>query len=457
MATINFENLGNIEKGTVELNNFTIFTGSNNTGKTYATYAIYSLLDKDFNFRLTELDEIINILYKEGFYTIDLIDFFDKHYMNIKQKIEKEFSKSLSFIFSATEDEFKKSKVSFDLEQKNIKNNIQQIKYIDNFDIGKKDINILEIIKEENTFLLKLVLLENHFPKKIINDKIKMILNQLLFNELFSNTFLLPAERTGLNLFYRELSSKRTAIFHHLRKSEVDIGELIKDLIISKYPQPIADYIDFLNQTYDYKKNSSSFKDLAQEIKKELIKGRYEVDKDGIYFLPYKKDSNKNNYTKKISLHLTSSTVKTFFSLVFYLEHLAQKDDTLIIDEPELNLHPDNQRKIARILSMIANRGIKVIVSTHSDYFIREINNLIMLSEDFESRDELLKKYQYNKKMLVPVNKLNAYLFEDNTIKKMETTLSEGIIATTFDDAINGLNESNDEIYYQKEADLSDD
>jgi len=457
MAIINFENLGNIEKGTVELNNFTIFTGSNNTGKTYATYAIYSLLDKDFKFRLTELDEIINILYKEGFYTIDLINFFDRHYLNMKQEIEKDFSKSLSFIFSATDDEFKNSKVSFDLKQKNIKESLQSLGYIGSVNIGKKDTNIFEITKEENNSLLKLVLLDNTIPKRVISNNIKIVLSQFLFNKLFSDTFLLPAERTGLNLFYQELSSNRTTMFHHLKKSEVDIGELIKDLVISKYPQPIADYIDFLNRTYQYKKNSSSFKDLAQEIKKELIKGRYEVDKDGIYFLPYKKDSNKKNYTKKISLHLTSSTVKTFFSLVFYLEHLAQKDDTLIIDEPELNLHPDNQRKIARILSMIANRGIKVIVSTHSDYFIREINNLIMLSEDFESRDELLKKYQYNKKMLVPVNKLNAYLFEDNTIKKMETTLSEGIIATTFDDAINGLNESNDEIYYQKEADLSDD
>ena len=46
MTKINFENLGNISKGSVELNNLTIFTGENNTGKTYATYGVYSLLDK---------------------------------------------------------------------------------------------------------------------------------------------------------------------------------------------------------------------------------------------------------------------------------------------------------------------------------------------------------------------------------------------------------------------------
>ena len=52
----------------------------------------------------------------------------------------------------------------------------------------------------------------------------------------------------------------------------------------------------------------------------------------------------------------------------------------IFIDEPELNLHPVNQRKIARILAKVANSGIKIIISTHSDYIVKEFNNLIMLS-----------------------------------------------------------------------------
>jgi len=139
---------------------------------------------------------------------------------------------------------------------------------------------------------------------------------------------------------------------------------------------------------------------------------------------------------------------------VFYLEHLAKEGETLIIDEPELNLHPDNQRKIARILTMIANRGIKVIVSTHSDYFVREINNLIMLKDDFKSKPEIMQKYGYNEKMLISEKKVSAYLFDDNSIKLMEINNKEGIIANTFDDVINSLNSSSDDIYYQKEADL---
>jgi len=457
MTKINFDNLGNISKGSVELNNLTIFTGENNTGKTYATYGVYSLLDKDFQYNLKEINPIIDELYKDGLYNLDLKIFFDTNYNKIKKEVENSFSQNLSFIFSATEDEFKKSKITFDLNTIQIQKELFARFHKSTLTLGKKDNIILEINKEENSTNLQLVLLKTDAPKDIIIDNLKNVLSHFIFDNLFSKSFLLPAERTGLNLFYNELSSERTAMFHHIGKAKINKMELIKDLIVSRYPQPIADYIDFLNNINIFKKMNSDFKDLSNAIQKEILKGKYKVEKDGIYFMPYKKDANKNNYNEKISLHLTSSTIKTFFSLVFYLEHLAKEGETLIVDEPELNLHPSNQRKIARILSMIANRGVKVIVSTHSDYFIREINNLIMLSNDFPSKKTLMEKYNYDKNMLIYAYNVNAYLFCKNTIEKMEIDNQEGIIAKTFDSVINDLNSISDDIYYSKLADFEDD
>jgi predicted ATPase len=455
MTTINFENLGNISKGSVGLNNFTIFTGENNTGKTYATYGIYSLLDKDFSYKLKEINPIVEELYKDGLYILNLKEFFDTNYSNIKKEIENSFSKSLSNVFSANETEFKKSKVSFESNY-----SIAEKKFFlssehkSTLSIGKQKNIVFEISKDKNSLFLKLTLLEKDVPKDIISNNLKDALSRLVFNKLFSNSFLLPAERTGLNLFYKELNSERTAMFHHMSKTQIDKTELIKDLIISRYPQPIADYIDFLNKIDILKKQNSKFKDLSIIIQKDILKGKYKVEKDGIYFLPYKKNSNKENYNEKISLHLTSSTVKTFFSLVFYLEHLAKKGETLIIDEPELNLHPDNQRKIARILTMLVNRGVKVIVSTHSDYFVREVNNLIMLKDDFQSKQDIINKYSYDENMLISADKVSAYVFCDNGINKMEIDSKEGIIAKTFDNVIDDLNTLSDEIFYTKQEEI---
>ena len=137
------------------------------------------------------------------------------------------------------------------------------------------------------------------------------------------------------------------------------------------------------------------------------------------------------------------------------MEHLANVGETLIVDEPELNLHPENQRKIARILTMIANRGVKIIVSTHSDYFVREINNLIMLKSDFKSKNSILEKYkEYNENMFISDNEVSAYLFCKNGIEKMEIDKQEGIIAKTFDSVINNLNIVSDDIFYTKQMDL---
>jgi len=457
MTKINFENLGNISNGSVELNKLTIFTGENNTGKTYATYGLYSLLDKDFRYNLKEINPIIEDLYRDGLYNLDLKTFFDTNYLKIKKEIEVSFSKSLPNVFSANEDEFKKSKMTFDLNISDIKKELLELNHKSTLTIGKKDNIIFEVNKEKNSTILKLVLLETNTPKDIISENLKNILSHFIFDKLFSKSFLLPAERTGLNLFYQELSSERSAMFHHIGKATINKMELIKDLIVSRYPQPIADYIDFLNNINILKKSNSEFKDLSLVIQKEILKGKYKVEKDGIYFMPYKSYANKDNFTEKISLHLTSSTIKTFFSLVFYLEHLANDGETLIVDEPELNLHPDNQRKIARILSMIANRGVQVIVSTHSDYFIREINNLIMLKSDFKSKKEIMSKNGYTDNMLISGNDVSAYLFCKNTIEEMEIDEQEGIIAKTFDSVINDLNLVSDDIFYTKQADVEND
>jgi predicted ATPase len=182
----------------------------------------------------------------------------------------------------------------------------------------------------------------------------------------------------------------------------------------------------------------------------EGINGKYEIDRYGdIFFLPYR----SNN--KKMPLHFTSSTVKTLFSLVFYLEHLAQPGDYLMIDEPELSLHPDNQRNLARVLAKLVNKGVKVVLSTHSPYFVRELNNLIMLNKSFIKASELRQRYAYEPGESLNPEKVSAYLFDQKTIKEMEIDPNEGIIAETFDNVINNLNRSSNDIYYasQEEED----
>ena len=137
---------------------------------------------------------------------------------------------------------------------------------------------------------------------------------------------------------------------------------------------------------------------------------------------------------------------------MFYLENQAQPGDLLMIDEPELNIHPKNQRKIARLLASLVNAGLRIVISTHSDYIVRELNNLLMLSQD---DGKLREKYEYSRRR--NSESQSRYPRTCSTIKDIkpfEISPEDGIYATTFDAVIEALNRVNDDIYYSLQEDL---
>ena len=117
-----------------------------------------------------------------------------------------------------------------------------------------------------------------------------------------------------------------------------------------------------------------------------------------------------------------------------------------MIDEPELNIHPGKQRLIARLLSRLVNAGINVVISTHSDYVIREFNSLIMLHH--ESGGPLRRRLRVREDEVLDPDMVGAYLFADHTITPFEITREAGIHATTFDEVITNMNTINSDIYF---------
>ena len=266
--------------------------------------------------------------------------------------------------------------------------------------------------------------------------------------------FLMPAERNGLHLFFRELSTRRAALLHHASKDNIDLNELLKDVIRSRYALPIAHYINWLNQLPEIQRGSAKLADHgaagpfhqhALQLQRQLANGAYKVErKTGVIrFKPYQK--TRGGATQSMGLHMTSSTVKSLFGLWFYLENQAQPGDLLMIDEPELNIHPANQRHIARLLARLVNAGLRIVISTHSDYIVREFNSLLMLSQD---NGELRDRHDYSKDEVLKVEQVSACLFDNQKITPFEISPEDGIYATTFDTVIEDLNRVNDDIHY---------
>ena len=170
---------------------------------------------------------------------------------------------------------------------------------------------------------------------------------------------------------------------------------------------------------------------------KKIVDGYYKAEKDAIKFISNKRGKNRF----EIPLYLASSSVCGMPGLYFYLTHLAKKGELLIIDEPESHLSPSKQILMARLLAFCVNSGIKVLITTHSDYIIKEINNLIMLHKDFEGKQEFLKKHkEYTKNYYLDRKSVKAYICEEGGLSPCDIDERGIKEMSVFDDAIDDIN-----------------
>jgi len=129
----------------------------------------------------------------------------------------------------------------------------------------------------------------------------------------------------------------------------------------------------------------------------------------------------------------------------------------LILDEPEFNLHPYHQIIMARLLAKIINAGFKVMISTHSDYLIREFNNQIMLSQHKQA-EKLMKKYHYAKDELLQPNQVGVYFFDAQSRNSQAIEVTEtGFEVSSIDKVINQQNQSSQELYFTLHEEMNED
>ena len=67
--------------------------------------------------------------------------------------------------------------------------------------------------------------------------------------------------------------------------------------------------------------------------------------------------------------------------VVLFLRGAVGRGDTLLIEEPEAHLHPAAQTRMAVALARLVRAGVRVVVTTHSDWLLKEIGNLMRAGE----------------------------------------------------------------------------
>lgn len=149
----------------------------------------------------------------------------------------------------------------------------------------------------------------------------------------------------------------------------------------------------------------------------------------------------KTRYKSAIPFHVASSSIKSLYGLDYYLDNIGKLGDYLIIDEPELSLHPKNQVELAVVISMIIDSGIKVILSTHSDLFLRSLINIV------------LENKVYNKSNSISESDIGLYYFSEKRIESYDKLLTLSYFENFDDDILKVQNKYNDllDIFYEND------
>ena len=84
----------------------------------------------------------------------------------------------------------------------------------------------------------------------------------------------------------------------------------------------------------------------------------------------------EGNTDKKIMFQNLSSGLKTFVLLKLLIENgILEDNGVMILDEPEIHLHPEWQLVLAELLVLIQQEyGMHILINTHSPYFLDAID-----------------------------------------------------------------------------------
>ncbi len=459
---ISVKNLGVLKQAEFELGELTLICGGNNTGKTYATYALFGFLRRWEHLLKVEIpSQAIDALLRDGVTRVDIEPYAIMEANDILRQGCREYTRRLPRVFASKPDRFKDATFQVSLEPETI-SSIKSRAFERRRGSAEDDLLSLSKAEGEKDLVISLLMDKGKraLPAEMIKEIISDGIVELLFDQFFPRPFIASTERTGAAIFRKELNFARNRLLEEMSRADENINPM--ELLFKSYqdyPLPVKVNVDFIRQLENVAKEDSFLvenhphilNDFADIIGGEYIAG----SNDTIYFKPARRQL-------KLTMDESSSAVRSMLDIGFYLSHVAKPGDLLMVDEPELNLHPENQRRMARLFARLVNLGIRVFVTTHSDYIVKELNTLIMLNQNKPYLKQIAQEEGYQTEELIAAEKIRVYIAEKALVKlenksrrSRHPTLVPtridpelGIEARSFDETINKMNEIQEAIVW---------
>jgi hypothetical protein len=194
---------------------------------------------------------------------------------------------------------------------------------------------------------------------------------------------------------------------------------------------PVAGFLDMMNAAFrigpkqvenrkakaEADSQIRKYIDLAEILEKQILSG-------GLDFSTSEPDPRRDILFQatpdiKLELPIVSSMVKELAPLVIYLRYLAEPKQLLIIDEPEMNLHPAAQIQIIEFLAILVNAGLHVLITTHSTFIVDHLVNL-MDAYKHRNQDKIVEGFLLGQKeAFISQEKVSVYLVGGGEVRNV--------------------------------------
>ena len=388
---VKISNIGKIKEADVTINGITVIAGENNTGKSTVGKVLYAMFNSFVDVKKKVDEERVESLQRSIFSFLQEINGsnigfpqVDSNALavklnNIKENLNKEkivqiFTNEINLKTSVIENNYSRLEPSI--------NNILRVLSVDNNDYLKILVqknfseefnqqinNMIENIYGQIDLTIKQQISSVKFDDNIVCfvDKKTDIFSDAIY---LDDPFILD-ERPSKD-FLASIFNSNSKFYRHKDKlgdliyKQVESNNLVDKIVTEERLQKIIDKVHSACKGRTFFKNNNE--------------------------LMYQQDNMKSSF-KVANL---STGLKTFVILQTLLLSGAIKDGSLIIlDEPEIHLHPEWQLLFAELIVMLQKEfNLHILLNTHSPYFLNAIE---VFAEKYGIGDKCEYYLSYNK------------------------------------------------------------
>lgn len=365
---LNIKNIGKITELSIHIDGITVIAGENNSGKSTVSKSLFalfnSLYQSDEKILDAKISNVISTLFHPTSHMMRSSSFFEQLKMLVEQnRFSNDIDVLINDILLLLPDNFQ------DNDPKQLRISLKESLTISDHDIRNKLIN--------NQFNIEFDGQINHF---LTTDeaKIELTIKDKLSSLCFKNNELLSIQ-SNIHINNQVVYIDDPSIldiqsrFPYMTMRQIqDHQAVLLDLLKNKSRDP-------LEQIKVDKKLEAIFHKLSSITQGELVKDRFNT-------LEYKEQADREN----IKMRNTSSGLKPFLILKTLLQNGALgQNGILILDEPEIHLHPEWQSVFAEVIVLLQKEfNLHILLTTHSPYFLYAI-------EVFSAKHEINQHCHY--------------------------------------------------------------